>query len=154
MKGFIKGKKEREAAIIQQALIHSMNQLSYILLPTVIVLPDGMMVNKSEVDLHIRVCNPHHDKTYKIFWCSHIQSLFIISASQSCVLWLVWFWSGAFLTFFLCFNSHWIYNIETPGLCMKYCRYNKWIQVKPVLIQTKKICKLDRGTFKPRQRRW
>ena len=63
--GFYRGeeKREREAAIIQQALIHSMNQLSCILLPTVIVLPDGMMANKPEVDLHIRVCNPLLDKT-------------------------------------------------------------------------------------------
>lgn len=52
MEGFIELKKERAAAIIQQALIHSMNQLSCILAPTVIVLPDGMMANKSEVELH------------------------------------------------------------------------------------------------------
>lgn len=83
MEGFIELKREREAAIVQQALIHSMNQLSCILLPTVIVLPDGMMANKSEVELHIRVCSLLRVKTLKVFWCSHIQCIFIHLLCQS-----------------------------------------------------------------------
>lgn len=57
-----RGRKVREAAIIQQALIHRMNKPSCILFPTVTVFPDGMMVNKPEMDLHFRVCNPLTDK--------------------------------------------------------------------------------------------
>lgn len=49
--------RERDAAIVQQALIHSMNQLRCISLPTVTGLPDGMVANKSQVELHIRVCD-------------------------------------------------------------------------------------------------
>lgn len=57
------GERERECAIAHQALIHSMNQFSCILLLTVIVLPEGMMANKSEVELHMRVCGCIRDKT-------------------------------------------------------------------------------------------
>lgn len=57
--------KEREAAIVDQALIHTMNQLCCILLPAVIVIPDGLMANKSEEELLIRVCSQLRDKNVK-----------------------------------------------------------------------------------------
>lgn len=57
--------KEREAAIVDQALIHTMNQLCCILLPAVVVIPDGLMANKSEGELLIRVCSQLRDNTLK-----------------------------------------------------------------------------------------
>lgn len=46
-------KTKGEAVIIQQALIHSMNQLSCIPLPTVALLPDGMISQEWKVRVSI-----------------------------------------------------------------------------------------------------
>lgn len=60
---FMEPKTERQAAIVHQALIHTLNQLRCILLPAVPVVPDGLMANESKVELLIRVCGTLRDKT-------------------------------------------------------------------------------------------
>lgn len=85
--GLMELQKAREAAIVRQALIHSMNQLRCVLWPTVIVLPDGMMASKSKAELHMGVCSPLRDKTWKIFCCSHAKRMFIhlLCQAASCI---------------------------------------------------------------------
>lgn len=54
----------RKAAIIRRAPIRTMNRLGCVLLPAVFVIPDGLMANKSQVELSLRgVCRLLRDET-------------------------------------------------------------------------------------------
>lgn len=103
------------------------------LLPAAIVLPDEMMANKSEVELHIGVCSWLRDKTSTLSWRSHIQCIcfHLLCQSESCIragLALKWR-DFNFLLFSPSLTECVKYILK---LFINYRRYNKWIH-DPIL---------------------